>query len=92
MAKLSEARLAALRAAKAGRLLHSVYGGYDWATGADGWSTGRCTRQAQALVRDGLVVLCPRQRGDEHRGQPYELTDGGRAELDRDQIDEEGWP
>lgn len=48
-----------------------------------GWSTGRCTRQAQALVRAGVVVLRPRQRGDEHRGQRYELTDSGRAELAR---------
>jgi len=78
MAKLSPAELATLQAAGRGDLRASA--GYDWRRNSDG-TTRRCTRQAQSLVAAGLVRLAPWQRGDEHRGQQYELTAAGRAEL-----------
>lgn len=80
MPKPNESRLRVLRAAQRGDLYNSIYGGYDWIDllAADG---GRVTRTAQAAERDGLIELRPRQRGDEHRGQPYKLTDAGEKAL-----------
>jgi hypothetical protein len=80
---MTPGKLAALRAAESGGLLHSVYGGYDWRT--DGASSRRCTQQVAALKLAGLLRLAPRRRGHEHRGQPYMLTDAGREVLARHQ-------
>lgn len=80
MAKLSPATLAALAAAGRGDLRAAA--GYDWQRNIDG-TTRRCTRQVQTLLAAELVQLAAWQRGDEHRGQTYELTDAGRAELAR---------
>jgi hypothetical protein len=80
MAKPNAARLRVLRAAERGELFHSIYQGYDWIDllAADG---GKVTATVQAALRDELIVLLPRQRGDEHRGQKYALTDAGRRVL-----------
>lgn len=80
MPKPNDARLRVLRAAKRGDLYHSINGGYAWIDllAADG---GRVARTAQAAERDGLIELLPRQRGDEHRGQPYKLTEAGEKTL-----------
>ncbi|MEU7978293.1 hypothetical protein AB0B63_07145 [Micromonospora sp. NPDC049081] len=79
--KLNDSRIRILRAAQRGDLFHSIYGGYDWINleAPDG---GRVAGAAQAALRAGHIELLPRQRGHEHRGQPYKLTDTGRAVLD----------
>lgn len=78
--KLTYSQVRALRAAERGDLFHSVYGYYDWiALGTPG--EGRVTVAARKLRLDGLIELLPRRAGHEHRGQPYKLTDAGRAAL-----------
>ncbi|WBB94142.1 hypothetical protein [Verrucosispora sp. WMMC514] len=80
MAKLTIPRLRVLRAAQRGDLHHSVHGGYDWID-LNSPDCGRVTPTAQGAQRDGLIELLPRQHGDEHRGQPYKLTDAGEKAL-----------
>lgn len=80
MPRLNNTRLRILRAAQRGDLRHSVYQGYDWIDlGAD--DGGRVTVPTQAALRAGQIELTPRQRGDEHHGQAYRLTEAGAKVL-----------